>query len=71
MPCLPGHFVPQLEQTDCHAADRALSGARRGAKVRADVAREVEATLGWRVDRGRDADRRQESAPSDGCGDAS
>src|SRR5437773_3595798 len=69
MPRFPGDLIPELEQTNRDAADRALTRVRCRTDVRADVAREVEASLRWRVDRGRDADRRHRAASRSGLFD--
>jgi hypothetical protein len=58
MPGFPSDLVAELEQSNGDTANRAFIGARRRTDVRVDVAREVEATLRWRVDRSRDSDRR-------------
>src|SRR6266550_3369132 len=66
MPGFPRDLVAEPEETAGDAAYRALNRAPGGTEVRADVAREVEATLRWRVDRGRDADRRHRASSRSG-----
>src|SRR5437763_14725031 len=66
MPRFPGDLIAELEESAGDAAYRALARASGGTEVRADVAREVEATLRWRVDRGRDTDRRHRASSSSG-----
>src|SRR5258706_8751533 len=58
MPRFPGDLVAKFEQTTGDAAYRALTAGRRRTDMRGDVAREVKTTLRWRIDRGRDANRR-------------